>query len=301
MPEDYSGAFAPITTQNPLQQAGAVAGLQGQLLQNQAQQQEFKARQAMGPVLQAAVDPKTGVLDPNKALLGFASHPDLAWKAPDLVKMLTENGLTTAKTANETLDAAMKRNDAISQAAASRLGSGQEITGPSILADARTLVANGRLTEGEFTQLAQKVMGTPEGPMMKSLLSGIALNSQKTLDTMKTVKPEIQRLDTGAASVPFQNNPVTGEVNYGAPVPKTLTPEQNQHLEDVRTSRGIEMQPRGRSTYGIGWGVCGGSAPYHGRLGRAARTNLSCPPADLTTESFCRATARSSFRVSPCA
>ena len=243
--QDYSSAFTPITSQNPLQQAGGVAGLQSQLLANQAQQQEFKARQAMGPVLQSAIDPQTGVLDPHKALLGFASHPDLAWKAPDLVKMLTENGLTTAKTANETLDAAMKRNDAISQAATSRLGSGQEITGPSILADARTLVANGRITEGEFTQLAQKVMGTPEGPMMKALLSGVALNSQKALDTMKYIKPEIQRLDTGAASIPYQGAPATGQVNYGTPVPKGMTPEQQQALVPVRTQRGEELTPRG--------------------------------------------------------
>lgn len=243
--QDYSSTFAPITSANPLQQAGGVAGLQSQLLANQAQQQEFKARQAMGPVLQAAVDPQTGVLDPNKALLGFASHPDLAWKAPDLVKMLTENGLTTAKTANETLDAAIKRNDAISQAAAARLGSGQEITGPSILADARTLVKNERITEGEFTQLAQKVMGTPEGPMMKGLLSGIALNSQKVLDTLKMVKPDIQRLDTGPMSIPYQNQPVTGQVNYGTPVPKGMAPAQGEALVPVRTERGEEWTPRG--------------------------------------------------------
>lgn len=123
--QDYSSTFAPITSANPLQQAGGVAGLQNQLLANQAQQQEFKARQAAGPVLQAAVDPQTGILDPNKAFVGFASHPDLAWKAQDLLKTLTDNGLTTANTAKIKAETAQKQQEAIANLATSLKLSGK--------------------------------------------------------------------------------------------------------------------------------------------------------------------------------
>jgi hypothetical protein len=128
--QNYAPMFAPITGQNPLQDANQMMDLQTKGLQNQAALQEFKARQAIGPILQSAIDPQTGTLDANKAFVGMASHPDAAWKAQDFLKSATEMNLTNANIAKTHLETAMERQGQIAQSASSLLGSlkpGQEL------------------------------------------------------------------------------------------------------------------------------------------------------------------------------
>ena len=56
----YPGGAPPQAQQNPLAMLGQVLQIQGAQQGLYAQQQELKARAALGPILQQSIDPKTG-------------------------------------------------------------------------------------------------------------------------------------------------------------------------------------------------------------------------------------------------
>jgi len=97
--------------QNPLAMIGQFAAAQNQLNQNALFQQTFRARQAMGPLMQQATDPQTGSVDWDKAATLVATHPDTSFLAPEFLNNIAQKKLLDAQTTNTKLEGTMKRMD----------------------------------------------------------------------------------------------------------------------------------------------------------------------------------------------
>ena len=105
---------ASIGTQpgiNPLAMIGQFASAQNQLNQNALFQQTFRARQAMGPLMQQATDPNTGSVDWDKAATLVATHPDTSFLAPEFLNNIAQKKLLDAQTTNANLEATKSRMD----------------------------------------------------------------------------------------------------------------------------------------------------------------------------------------------
>jgi hypothetical protein len=97
--------------QNPLAMVGQFAGIQNQLNQNQLFQQTYRARQAMGPLMQQATDPQSGQVDWDKAATLVATHPETSFMAPEFLNNIAQKKLLDAETTNAKLEATGKRMD----------------------------------------------------------------------------------------------------------------------------------------------------------------------------------------------
>jgi hypothetical protein len=130
MPDVTVGAGYPTAASSPapdpLVTLGKVFQIQGaqQALLNQ--QMEFKARQAMGPILQQSIDPQTGELDINKFLVHGAANPDVAWKMPEITLQMIQRQNTQADTVIKQLEANKVRYGAMGDAAASLVAQSEE-------------------------------------------------------------------------------------------------------------------------------------------------------------------------------
>lgn len=129
MPDVTAGVGYPTVAPaggDPLAMIGKVLQIQGaqQALQNQ--QMEFKARAAMGPILQQSIDPQTGELDINKFLVHGAANPDVAWKMPEITLQMIQRQNTQADTVNKTLSANRIKYGAMASALTSVIGQAEE-------------------------------------------------------------------------------------------------------------------------------------------------------------------------------
>jgi hypothetical protein len=97
--------------QNPLAMISQFAGAQNALNQNALFQQTFRARQAMGPLMQQATDPQSGQVDWDKAATLVATHPDTSFLAPEFLNNIAQKKLLDAETTNQKLEATGKRMD----------------------------------------------------------------------------------------------------------------------------------------------------------------------------------------------
>lgn len=110
MPIDVSMYGAPQTApapQNPLTMVSEYARANNAMNQARAFEREFRARDALGPMLKASIQ-QDGSIDTAKLFQMVAAHPDTGWKLPDLVEGFLRNQLTTARIANANLEIAGK-------------------------------------------------------------------------------------------------------------------------------------------------------------------------------------------------
>jgi hypothetical protein len=222
--------FSPLTNPqhgNMLQMLQGAEALQAAQLQNAALAQQVRARQALGPILQGAIDPKTGSLDYNKAFVGMSQNPDTAWMAPDFLDKAIARQGTQADIAMKHFDLAQKQQGMIAQKVAGLLGSDAPVTGQSLRQAATDLhAANPELFPlDQVIAFQQKVMGTPEGAPMLALAKQIALSSAGTLDTMKSVYPALQARVVGGQTVLTQEPQFGGTPRVAGVLPHTVNPE----------------------------------------------------------------------------
>lgn len=134
MPQVVPADPSPYAT---LGQSGANANLLGpmatfastlnQLNQNALFQQTFRARQAMGPLAQASVDPQTGQMDYNKFATMISTHPETAFMAPEVINQLVQRQLTQAELVKTNLDIEAKRRDTINNQLGSLVNLGPNV------------------------------------------------------------------------------------------------------------------------------------------------------------------------------
>ena len=125
----YAKPPAPV---NPLEMMGQVAGIQNAMNQNRQFQLEIGAKQAMGPIMQEAIDPQTGQLDQNKVAVLMAKNPATAFKVPEYVQMLAQNRKLDAETVQTHAKTAIDQAKYLQDQYAALAGLGLNITNENI-------------------------------------------------------------------------------------------------------------------------------------------------------------------------
>ena len=128
MPVDTSiyGQLAPPP--NPIAQLGDFARTKMMLNANAQFQQQYKARMAMGQIMQQSVDPQTGQPDYAKAAIMAAQNPDAAWMSPDLMSQAVQRQGMQLDNVMKQYDVAQKRLGALGNVAGSLLQYGDGVT-----------------------------------------------------------------------------------------------------------------------------------------------------------------------------
>lgn len=95
----YSTVPGPAAAGPPnlLGAVGQFADTQNKLNQNALFQQEFNARKALGPIMQQSIGPD-GQIDYGKASVLLSTHPEAAWKAPEIINGWVQRQNTQADT-----------------------------------------------------------------------------------------------------------------------------------------------------------------------------------------------------------
>jgi hypothetical protein len=300
MPDNTVALGVKTPEFNPLGLVGQFAQTQNALNQNKLFGQEFKARQAIGPLYQQAIDPKTGRLDSNKLLSAAAGNPDVAFKAGELAseaqaREAQQLGIDTA-----TLGLQHKQSQLVTESIfplARKAASGQPVTDQDILDTTKGLLQNPLFRTPEMVQglitAAAELQSTPEaqrsqaiidkylqfhantegltaalgqatqadtGGKVQLLRQGGIAGPQLTGSLDKTIAPQLTTVDTG----PAINQAIVGP-NGTQPVAtyaKGLPPEvASQPVQTFDANGQAVFTPRSAITGGGAGAPGGGSAP----------------------------------------
>ena len=154
---------------NLLGPMASFASIQNQLNQNALFQQTFRARQAMGPLAQQAINPQTGQMDWNKFSVLISTHPETAFMAPEVLNQIAQKKLVDAQTLSTNLQIAQHKQQAIGGAA---FAAASAMTGdPNAPADTKHVI-------GQVADLLPKL--GPNGEKLFDPSETIAYVSQLT-------------------------------------------------------------------------------------------------------------------------
>ena len=234
---DYTNAFQQIS-QGPglLQTSRDALTLRHQMLQVEQEQQALRAREAMGPILQNAIDPETGDLNYNKAFVGMAANPATAFMAPDFLDKAVARQGTQAETALKELEKNMKQQNAIYDGVTGLLRKGQTLTQKDMLGVAKELVGAGVIDKDHYVNFARQL--PQDGAPLLDFAKQIALRAQGAAKSLETVYQKIGQTDTGGAEVFTQPQPLEGTVRQVGVLPKTLAPAQAEELVEGKDPSG---------------------------------------------------------------
>lgn len=256
---------APQGPPNLLGAVGQFAGAQNMLNQNAQFQQMFRARQAIGQIMQGAIDPQTGQPNMSKAMADVATHPDTAWMAPEFINQLIQRGQTEAQTANAVLqnkhDQFMYMANGLSglitkaQAAKSVPGTANAIDPKDVLSMVAAIgSAHGLPPKDQidfYRHLGMNIdpkTGEPTGDFIPSLAYKNAVN------LLESVIPAADRLKTtmvalGGKTQAVRESPVSGTVLPMQGGSFTQVPTAAERNEPVQTTNqvtgAVSAQPRG--------------------------------------------------------
>lgn len=117
---------------NPVDTLAKLMGIQHQANVNAQFQQEFKARAALGPLMQQSVDPETGEFDLSKLAVMGSANPDVAWKLPELMNQIIQRKNLQADTVIKEITASNDRLKAMGGVATSLVQQAMERSGGKI-------------------------------------------------------------------------------------------------------------------------------------------------------------------------
>ncbi len=245
---DYTDAFARLQSPNLLQQAGQALQMQQQMLAVQAQRKEMEAREALGPILQGAVDPKTGEFDFHKYFVGAAANPATAWKAQEILEKGIALKQTTTETALRELQKNREQAAAIYDAFGGLLPMREGITRADAANALKSAYDNGQIDKEHLLGATEQLHRLPEsGPALYNYAKQVALRAQGASKALETTHKEITSRDVGGAEVFVQPRPLEGEVAKVGVLPKTLTPEKKGELVEGIDVDGSLTGERGAS------------------------------------------------------
>ena len=290
----------PQPAPNLLGMVGQFASAQNQLNQNAMFQQEFRARQALGPVMQSSIDPHTGEFDIGKFLANGAANPDVAWKMPELVNQMIQRQLTSAQIVNQQLDAHQKMLTSLGGAAGALVGEAND--------DAKKRVSlNGQPVQPQITQdqaikavsqmtglglfpdskaAASFLAKLPSDPTeIYKTMNRIADTSQGAEKTLAQIRQGIQAYPGGGGVTPLmQPNVRTGGVTQvGSVVQQPTVAERNAPLSTVNSDLSTSTQPRAALPMQTGAGTqAPGTGGEAGGVPSAGGATNSAPPTGAT-------------------
>jgi hypothetical protein len=277
-----------VAPQDPLAMIGKILQIQGAQQGLAMQQQEFKARQAMGPIFQSAIDQQTGELDTGKLMLGL-SHPDVAYKAPEIMMQLIQRKNVEADTVMKQLSANKIRYGAMGDAAGSLVAQAEQdaagkvniatggagtpgITNKQMASTLSTLIGeNGLIDAKDAAEILTKTAGMNDAQRFQFAKN--FANSARGVDkTMGDIYGAIVAHNTGGGTALVQNRPLIGATRQVGGLETTPTPaEMNAPVAGVTPQGQPTIRPRVQAAPMYG----GSGAPIAGSGGASAPTGLS--------------------------
>ena len=206
---------------NPLGMISQFAQTQNALNQNALFQQTFRARQALGGIMQQAVDPNTGQIDYNKAAVLGSTNPATAFIMPEMINQWTQRALTQQQTVNEALKNAQMKYSAIGNAAAGLVAANQgssKVPLGDVISATATLKGQGLITDEDQMNFLTS-LGKDDGSHYARLLQV----AQQAQGAEKTLGGVFQQVTTPAGGYTQQG---TANV-YGG----TYSPMQGGKIE----------------------------------------------------------------------
>jgi len=290
----YPTAIAPAG--DPLAMIGKVLQIQGaqQALQNQ--QMEFKARQALGPILQQSIDPQTGELDVNKFLVHGASNPDVAWKMPEITLQMIQRQNTQADTVIKELTANKVRYGAMGDAAGALVAEAEAgaankvnlqnggrgtpgITSKQIASTLSTMVGeNGLIDAKDAAEILTMTAGMTDAQRFQ-YVKNFATAARGVDKTMTDIYGAIEMVNTGGSVQPVQKRPLIGQArSAGGAMEITPTPaELNAPTQGVNAQGQPTIRPRVEAAP-----MYGGSGAQIAGSGQGAPVGAGGPAANVT-------------------
>lgn len=265
---------------DPLAVAAGAVQLRNMLTQGQVAQQELRARQALGPIYQGAIDDK-GNLDSNKLLQGVRGSSDAAFMAGDIAQQALARKGQEVTIQGQQLEQALARRKAVNLALASTLQGGG---GPQQAVESLAgLVQDGVIDQDYALQAASQI---PEDPQQyrpwatKMFIDG--LDEERKLEA---VWGSPQVFDAGGRQIILSVSPNPGSAprQIGS-IEKTLSPGEATQLVEVVNPDGsksfvtrgsiVGSQPQGVQQPGAS------GAARNGRYPGAAGPITALPPGE---------------------
>ena len=236
---------------NPLTQLGQLAQVGTAVTQMQQAQEQFQARQTLGPLLQRAIDPATGQYDPLKFNRLLAREPSAAFLTPEMLNHSQAAQLSQAQLQQEQLRNSAIRLDHINRTLSGLLAQPGELSQADVLKHLVPLL-NLPAAERPFeATTAAAALGTmPNNPAaIRQWLETKMVTAQQAEAQLRAIMPQAMPVQTGGATETYNRDPLTGQVT---PAPGTNvipnTPTPGERNDPVRVwnpnTNQYELAPR---------------------------------------------------------
>ena len=265
MPVDVSSYPTAQSSQgmDPLSQLGKIFQVQQAQTAVAMQQQEFKARQALGPILQQSIDPQSGELDINKFLINGAANPDAAWKMPEITLQMIQRQNVQADTVIKQLEANKIRYGAMGDAAASLVSAAEEnaskkvnlrtggpgtpgISNKELASSLSNMMVgeNGLIDAKDVAEILTKTAGMTDQQRF-DYAKRFATSALGVKDTMDKTYGAIQAHGYGGGTAFVRPNSLAGTVPQVGNLTQTPTPAEMNAPTTVVNPKGVpSIQPR---------------------------------------------------------
>lgn len=233
--------------QNPLQQLGQLVGVQSNMLALQGAKQEFAARQAMGPLAQASINPQTGQMDYAKFATLISSDPRTAWKAPDILNGIVQRELQQSQIIKQGLESGIEVQKLIgAEAAALKAQKGDNVTKADVMEAFARMKGNPAFASlfPNATALSQFIQSLPQdGKPLSNYLNSAIVKAGVAHNNLEMAYGKVNFPETGSQILPVRD--VHGELQPGGPaIAKTQTPGEAQGLVETKGPQGETLYQR---------------------------------------------------------
>lgn len=237
--------------ENPLAAMGQAVNVAQGGMNVMQQNMMLQGKMALGPIMQQAVDPKTGHLDYNKAFVLMSADPRTAFMAPDFLAQGVQKQLTEAQTATATLDAHLKAQQVIGNELGGLLAKGKangNSIDPADFTAALWSVARGPagalLFPGGAPDVLKMIPNLPkDGKGMYTMAQQMALRAAGSENSMNQVYGHVAQVAAGGQTE-LHNTGMGGDITQGAVVHTPSPAERNAPQETVDEQGQTVVQPR---------------------------------------------------------
>lgn len=205
------------------QNARGLIGLQGNLLQQRALQQQMGANVAASEAMKQSVDPVTGQIDQAKFAALMSQGPG-AYNLPTYLKNATDLQNAQLEAQNKQFDLSQKQLGFWNGQLGALMQKGGSVSSQDILKTLASGMQLGMISPQQAQQYATEIPSDPVERQAWVKQHWIGLQSAK--DQAAVLMPNVQTIDTGSGVNVVPIDPLTGQPKGGITAfQKGLTPE----------------------------------------------------------------------------
>lgn len=236
---------------DPLQATGQYAEIANALTNLQANQQQLRARTAIGPIYQQSIG-QNGELDTNKLLQLAAGNPDTAFMAGDLAKAAQERRQQQLSITGSELDQAHKRFDAMNGVLSS-LFTKPSLSQSDVFSAGAQLIRSGMFNGADGKpdpQAVQSLVGelqtAPQDPaQLRPWVQSHLIQTMDAQQKFTAMYGSPTQVNTGAKTEMGSFSPMTGYHPAGS-FDMTMTPGQKTEGQPAFVNGQPGIVPKGQ-------------------------------------------------------